>query len=83
MHPKAARISAPCGFSKSVRRPSIRQIALCNATLPYIHRLAELGTEEAFKVEAHATGLNVHGGKIVHPVVELALNGSDENVQQF
>ncbi len=47
--------------------------ALCNATLPYVRRLADFGTEDALKGEGLAAGLNVHRGKIVHPVVASAL----------
>ena len=53
--------------------PRTSTFALCNATLPYIHRLADLGIDDALKGEELAAGLNVHRGKIVHPVVARAL----------
>jgi alanine dehydrogenase len=53
--------------------PRTSTFALCNATLPYIRRLADLGTNDALKGKGLATGLNVHDGKIVHPVVANAL----------
>ena len=53
--------------------PRTSTFALCNATLPYIRRLADLGTEDALKDEGLAAGLNVHRGQIVHPVVASAL----------
>ena len=53
--------------------PRTSTFALCNATLPYIRRLADLGTEDALKDEGLAAGLNVRHGQIVHPVVANAL----------
>jgi len=54
--------------------PRTSTLALCNATLPYIRMLADLGTEDAVKSdEGLAAGLNVHRGNIVHPVVAEAL----------
>ena len=53
--------------------PRTSTFALCNATLPYVRRLADLGTESALKGEGLAAGLNVHRGAIVHPVVASAL----------
>ena len=54
--------------------PRTSTFALCNATLPYIRRLADLGTDDAINGdEGLAAGLNVHRGSIVHPVVADAL----------
>jgi len=54
--------------------PRTSTFALCNATLPYIRKLADLGTDDAFKGdEGLANGLNVYRGSIVHPVVADAL----------
>ncbi len=53
--------------------PRTSTFALCNATLPYVRRLADLGVDDALKGEGLVTGLNVHRGRIVHPVVENAL----------
>ena len=54
--------------------PHTSTFALCNATLPYIRRLADRGTEDALKSDdGLAAGLNVHCGHIVHPVVSEAL----------
>ena len=53
--------------------PRTSTLALCNSTLPYVHRLANLGVDDALRGEGLATGLNVHRGKIVHPVVAAAL----------
>ena len=49
--------------------------ALGNATLPYVQALANKGWRQAIADDAglHA-GLNVHAGKIVHPVVAEALH---------
>ncbi len=53
--------------------PRTSTFALCNATLPYVHRIANLGVDDALKGEGLAAGLNVHRGKIAHPVVAGAL----------
>ena len=54
--------------------PRTSTLALCNATLPYVRKLADLGTEDAVKSdEGLAAGLNVHHGNIVHPAVAEAL----------
>src|SRR5688500_6361160 len=48
--------------------------ALNNATLPFVLRLANMGTEAAMKADPHlANGLNVSGGKIRHEAVAEAL----------
>lgn len=48
--------------------------ALSNATLPYLRRLARQGVENALADDPElAAGLNVQGGKIVHPAVKAAL----------
>jgi alanine dehydrogenase len=48
--------------------------ALNNATLPFAMRLANLGADAAMKADPHlANGLNVKGGKIMHPAVAEAL----------
>lgn len=50
--------------------PRTSTLALTNATLPYIKALARLGLQRALEQDAHlAHGLNVHAGRIVHPVV--------------
>lgn len=49
-------------------------IALCNATLPYIMRLASQGIEPAATADAGiAEGINIHGGRITHSAVANAL----------
>ena len=49
-------------------------LALNNVTLPYVQKLANLGWERALKDDEHfAAGLNVHQGKIRHPMVAEAL----------
>jgi alanine dehydrogenase len=51
--------------------------ALTNATLPYVSTLARLGLDEALEERAAlAAGLNVAGGKVVHPAVADALGRS-------
>src|SRR5829696_6675083 len=50
-------------------------IALNNATLPFVLRLANDGAEAAMKADGHlAAGLNVSGGKIRHKAVAEALD---------
>jgi alanine dehydrogenase len=63
--------------------PRTSTFAPCNATLPYIRKLADPGTEDALKIEGLATGLNVHRGNIVHPVVALALEESGLFVERI
>ncbi len=49
-------------------------IALNNATLPFVLRLANMGAEAAMAADPHlANGLNVSGGKIRHEAVAEAL----------
>jgi alanine dehydrogenase len=49
-------------------------IALGNATLPYVMKLAGLGADAALAADPHlAAGLNVAGGRITHPAVAEAL----------
>ncbi len=55
--------------------PRTSTLALSNVTLPYVHRLAQLGWRAA--VENHAdlrAGLNVADGRVVHPAVAEALH---------
>ena len=48
--------------------------ALTHATLRYVEQLAGLGWREAIARDPGlAAGVNVHAGKIVHPVVAEAL----------
>ncbi|HIG69931.1 MAG TPA: alanine dehydrogenase [Myxococcales bacterium] len=54
--------------------------ALCNATLPYIRRLANEGVEVALvSDEGLAAGLNVWDGAVVHRAVASALSLVPEN----
>ncbi|MFC0180473.1 alanine dehydrogenase [Thorsellia kenyensis] len=49
--------------------------ALCNATLPYIHKLAKLGTLEAIKVnKGLQDGVNIFRGKVTHEGVSATFN---------
>jgi alanine dehydrogenase len=55
----------------AVGRTSTR--ALCNATLPYVRRLAKLGPAEFLKVDrGHQEALNMAGGKILNADVSAA-----------
>lgn len=57
--------------------PRTSTFALCNATLPYVMKLADLGSREAMAHDpALAQGLNIDQGQIVHPSVEEALADS-------
>jgi len=57
--------------------PRTSTFALCNATLPYVIDLADLGTQAAMQHnKALAQGLNVENGQITHPSVKTALEGS-------
>jgi alanine dehydrogenase len=48
--------------------------ALNNATLPFVHRLADLGWRDASAQDPHlARGLNVHAGHVYHEAVARAL----------
>lgn len=49
-------------------------LALTNATLPYIKQLADLGVTRALTSDVHlANGVNIHQGRVTHPVVAQAL----------
>jgi len=57
--------------------PRTSTLALTNATLPYVHALADLGWQAALKRDPGlAAGLNVHAGEITHEVVARALGRS-------
>ena len=57
--------------------PRTSTFALTNATLPYVHALADLGWQAALKRDPGlAAGLNVHAGQITHEVVARALGCS-------
>ncbi|MFA7603424.1 MAG: alanine dehydrogenase [Novosphingobium sp.] len=48
--------------------------ALNNVTLPHVLQIAEHGWKAAMAANPHlAAGLNIHGGKVVHPAVAQAL----------
>lgn len=50
-------------------------LALNNATLPFVLKMAKLGISEALNTDPHLrAGLNVAGGTIRHPAVAEALN---------
>lgn len=54
--------------------PRTSTVALTNATLPYLLRLADLGWQEALTRDPHlARGLNVHAGSLTHPEAAEAL----------
>lgn len=54
--------------------PITSTIALCNATLPYVKRLADQGVAEATLADPHLQrGLNIQRGEIIHPSVAAAL----------
>jgi alanine dehydrogenase len=49
-------------------------MALTNATLPYIQRLAHGDLDALLRDDPHfANGLNIRAGKITHPAVAAAL----------
>ena len=48
--------------------------ALANATLPYIHRLAERGRDVLVDDPHFRNGVNVHAGKLSHPAAAAALD---------
>lgn len=51
-------------------------LALVNATLPFVIRLADLGIDKAVAADKHlANGLNIQAGAIVHAGVASALEG--------
>ncbi|MBT5489465.1 MAG: hypothetical protein HOK02_08640, partial [Halieaceae bacterium] len=52
-------------------------MALTNATLPYIQRLAEGDLDTLLQDDPHfANGLNIRAGKITHPAVAAALSSA-------
>jgi len=54
--------------------PRTSTLALTNATLPYIKKLAALGATRALLEDAHlANGLNVYRGEVTHPAVAESL----------
>lgn len=56
--------------------PRTSTFALCNATLPFVKKLADLGTEVAIEQDVGlAAGVNVRDGKVIHPTVANALAG--------
>ncbi|MFP6641010.1 MAG: alanine dehydrogenase [Myxococcota bacterium] len=56
--------------------PRTSTFALCNATLPYVSNLADLGVAVALGTDPSlAQGLNIDQGQIVHPSVAAALEG--------
>jgi len=55
--------------------PRTSTFALCQATLPYVERLADRGVEGALASDTElAAGLNVEAGRVVHPAVAEALD---------
>jgi alanine dehydrogenase len=53
--------------------PVSSTLAITNATLPYVHALADRGWREALAADpALAAGLNVCGGEVTHPGVAAA-----------
>jgi alanine dehydrogenase len=54
--------------------PRTSTLALTNATLPFVRELADRGVDAALAANPHlAAGVNVRGGRIVHPAVVQAL----------
>lgn len=50
-------------------------LALCGVTLPFVRKLADAGWRAALGEDPHfGRGLNVHAGRIHHPVVARALD---------
>jgi alanine dehydrogenase len=50
-------------------------VALNNATLPFVHRLADTGWRQAMADDPHlAHGLNIHAGRVHHEAVARALD---------
>jgi alanine dehydrogenase len=55
--------------------PRTSTYALSNATLPYVVKLAEMGTEAAVRADpALASGVNIYKGKITYPGVAKAFD---------
>ncbi len=49
--------------------------ALCNATLPYVRKLARLGIDEFISIDAgHAAALNMRDGKLTNPAISEAFS---------
>jgi alanine dehydrogenase len=54
--------------------PLTSTYALTAATMPYVLALADKGIEQALADDPHlAAGVNIQGGKIIHPAVKAAL----------
>lgn len=57
--------------------PRTATLALTNVTLPFMIEIAAQGLEKAKTADpALANGINVYGGKVVHPKIALALRRS-------
>ena len=55
-------------------------LALTNATLPFVHQLANLGYRKAVESNAHLrNGLNVHRGRVTHEAVARELGYAFEH----
>jgi alanine dehydrogenase len=55
--------------------PRTSTYALCNATIPYIRKVADLGVERALKDDQGLRqGMNIHRGGICHRSVAEAMN---------
>jgi alanine dehydrogenase len=55
--------------------PRTSAVALNNATLPYIRRIADRGVHHAMEADTHlAEGLNISGGRLRHRAVAAALD---------
>ena len=55
--------------------PLTASLALNQATLPYIEKIADLGLNQAIKQDEHlANGLNMANGEVKHDSVNTALN---------
>ncbi|MBC8171048.1 MAG: alanine dehydrogenase [Anaerolineae bacterium] len=55
--------------------PRTSSLGLSNATLRYILRVADQGLIEAMRSDPGlAKGLNIHGGKVIHPAVAQTFN---------
>ncbi len=49
-------------------------LALNDATLPFVQKIADLGWKKALQSDPHfADGLNIHAGSIYHPAVAVSL----------
>jgi alanine dehydrogenase len=64
--------------------PRTSTFALGNATLPFARRLAELGWQQALRLDPHlANGLNVHAGHVTNAAVARDLGLPYEPVAKF